>query len=71
MTTAEKHRRRAEIRRMLFERIADKIGDWTDVAEIDFEAVLAEVAQEMETEMQTFYAQWTAELLREAGVKPH
>lgn len=72
MTATEKHRRRAaEIRRILFRRMADKIGDWQNVADMDFEAVLEEVAREMADEIQTFHAQRTAELMREAGIKPH
>jgi hypothetical protein len=66
-------RRRVEIRRILFERVTDKLlgvasGDLTDA---DFDAALAAVAAEMVTEIQTFYAQRTADMLRELGAKPH
>lgn len=73
MTAAEKSRRRAELRRILFQRMADKLlgvaaGDITDA---DFDAALTAVAAEMATEIQTFYAQRTADMLRELGAKPH
>jgi len=73
MTETERRRRAAELRRILFERVTDKllgvaVGDITDA---DFDAALAAVAAEMETEIQTFYAQRTADMLRELGAKPH
>lgn len=71
MTETERRRRAAELRRILFERMADKIGDWSDVANVDFDAVLAAVAAEMADEIQTFYAQQTANLMRGLGIKPH
>ena len=73
MTETERRRRAAELRRILFERVTDKllgvaVGDITDA---DFDAALAAVAAEMETEIETFYAQRTADMLRELGAKPH
>lgn len=71
MTDIAKLRRAAEIRRILFQRMAAKIGNWSDVSNADFDAVLAEVAREMEDEIKTFYAQHTANLMRDVGIKPH
>lgn len=73
MTETERRRRAAELRRILFQRMADKLlgvaaGDITDA---DFDAALTAVAAEMATEIQTFYAQRTADMLRELGAKPH
>jgi hypothetical protein len=71
MTETERRRRAAELRRILFLRMTDRLmdrGSWNDS---DFEIVLAEVAAEMATEIQTFYAQRTADMLRDLGAKPH